>query len=95
MPNPPPIYVTGVQNISPMIELLEQIAKEQYEIAALTDNHIKVQHKTSECYGTIVKALAVRRTEFHTYKLHYSINPDNIKIKIEILEYMVTNIWNV
>jgi hypothetical protein len=54
MPNPPPIYVTGIQNISPMRELLEQLAKEQYEIKALIDNHIEVQQKTSECYGTIV-----------------------------------------
>jgi hypothetical protein len=69
MPKPPPIYVTGVQNISSMIQLLEQIAKEQYEIKALTDNQVKVQPKTSECYSTIVKALAERRTEFHTYKL--------------------------
>jgi hypothetical protein len=30
MPKPPPIYVTGIQYISPMIQLLEQIANEQY-----------------------------------------------------------------
>jgi hypothetical protein len=52
-----------------MIQLLEQIAKEQYEIKALTDNQIKVQPKTSECSGTVVRALTERRTEFHTYKL--------------------------
>jgi hypothetical protein len=26
--------------------------------------------------------------------MHYSTNPDNIKIKIEKLGHMVTNIWN-
>jgi hypothetical protein len=66
---PPPRYVTGVQNISPIIQLLEQIAKEQYDIKALTDNQVKFQPKTSECNSTIVKALAERHTEFHTYKL--------------------------
>jgi hypothetical protein len=49
MPSPPPIYITGVQNILPLIQFLEQIAKEQYEIKALADNCVKVQPKTSEC----------------------------------------------
>jgi hypothetical protein len=48
-PKPPQIYVTGVQNISQMIQLLEQTAKEQYEIKALADNRVKLQPKTSEC----------------------------------------------
>jgi hypothetical protein len=66
---PPPIYVTGVQNISPMIQLLEQTAKEQYGIEALPDNHIEFQSKTSACYDTNVKSLAQRCTEFHNYTL--------------------------
>jgi hypothetical protein len=37
MPKPPPIYITDVKNISPPIQLLEQIAKQQYEIKALAD----------------------------------------------------------
>jgi hypothetical protein len=52
-----------------MIQLLERIAKEQYEIKALADNQVKFQPKTAECYGTIVRAVAERRTEFRTYKL--------------------------
>jgi hypothetical protein len=48
MPKPPPIYVTGVQNISPMLQLLEQIAKDQYEIKTLADTQVKVNPKTSE-----------------------------------------------
>jgi hypothetical protein len=34
-PKPPPIYVTDVTTISPLIQLLEQIAKQQYELKAL------------------------------------------------------------
>jgi hypothetical protein len=37
-PKPPPIYTTEVKNISPFIQLLEQIAKQQYEIKALSHN---------------------------------------------------------
>jgi hypothetical protein len=46
MPNPS-LYVTGIKNISPLLQLLEQIAKEQYEIKALTENQVKMQPKTS------------------------------------------------
>jgi hypothetical protein len=89
MPKPPPIYITDIQNISPLIQLLEQIAQQQYEIKA--GNQVKVQTKTSESYRIIIKALAEKRTHFHTYKLkdersyrtvlknmHYSINPEEI-----------------
>jgi hypothetical protein len=34
-PKLPPIYITDVKNISPLIQLLEQIAKQHYEIKAL------------------------------------------------------------
>jgi hypothetical protein len=79
MPKPLPIYITDVKNISQLVQ--------QYETEDLTDNQVKVQPKTSESYRTIIKALAEKRSEFHTYKLkeersynivlenmHYSIN---------------------
>jgi hypothetical protein len=61
-PKPPPIYITGIKNISPHIQLLEQIAKQQYEIIALADNEVKARLKTSESYRTIIKALAEKHT---------------------------------
>jgi hypothetical protein len=69
VPKPPPIYINDIKNISPLIEVLEQIAKQQYEIKALTDNQVKVQPKTSESYRKMTKALVKICTEFHTYKL--------------------------
>jgi hypothetical protein len=36
MPQPPSVYIAGVKNISPFIQLLEQITKQQYEIKALS-----------------------------------------------------------
>jgi hypothetical protein len=41
-PKPPPFYITGIKNISPLIQLLEQIAKQQYRIIALADNKVTV-----------------------------------------------------
>jgi hypothetical protein len=70
MPKPPPIYITDIKNISPLIQLfLEQITKQQYEIKAAADNQVKVQPKTSESYKTIIKSLAKKHVEFHIYKL--------------------------
>jgi phosphoenolpyruvate carboxylase len=63
------MYITDVQNISLLIQLLKQIAKQQYEIKALADNHVKVQTKTSESYRIIIKALTAKCTQFHTYKI--------------------------
>jgi hypothetical protein len=91
MPKPPPIYITDVRNISPPIQLLEQTAKQHYEIKALADNLVKVQPKTSESYRTNMKALSGKRMEFHTYKLKeeetYTVMLKNIQrsnIKQEI-----------
>jgi hypothetical protein len=65
---PLPIYINNVTNIS-LIQLLEQITKQQQEIKALTDNQVKVEPKSSDSYRSTTKALAKKSTEFHTYKL--------------------------
>jgi hypothetical protein len=65
MPKLPQIYLTDVKNISPLLQLLEQIAKQQYEIKVLTDNQVKVQPKPSETYRSIMKALAEKHGILH------------------------------
>jgi hypothetical protein len=69
MLKPPTIYITGIKIISPLVQLLEQMSKPQYNIKALAGSQVKVQPKTSECYGTVVKTLSGKLTEFHIYKL--------------------------
>lgn len=66
---PPPIFVAGVANISPLTTLLENIAKNEYEIKIINNTQVKIQPKSSEKYSAIVKELQTRNTEFHTYKL--------------------------
>jgi hypothetical protein len=103
-PKPSPVYVSDVTTVSPLIQLLEQIAQQQYEFKALSNNQIKIQPKTSESYRsrTITQALTEKRTEFHTYRLkeernygvvikniHYSINPEEIKAEIKKLGHRV------
>jgi hypothetical protein len=93
-------YVTS---IPPLFQLLEHIVPQLYEIKALAQNQVKIQPKTSD-----TKVLLDRNTQFHTYKpkeertyrvvlknMHYSIDPEEIKIEIAKLGHKVSNIWNV
>jgi hypothetical protein len=63
------MHITNVTNISPLIQLLEQTAIQQYEVKAFAHNQVKVQPKKSEFYRIIIIALDKKRTHFHTYKL--------------------------
>jgi hypothetical protein len=103
-PKPPPLYVYGVKNISPLVQLLDQVAKLQYEIKALNNDQVRVQPKSAEHYRIIIKALSEKHTEFHTYKLkeergykvvlknmHHSISTEDIKAEIEQLNHKVAN----
>jgi hypothetical protein len=45
---PPPKVVSNVTTVSPLIQLLEQIRKLQYEIKALSNHKIRIQPKTPE-----------------------------------------------
>jgi len=107
-PRAPPIFVAGVQNIQPLKELLVTIAREKFEFKVLQDNQVKIQPKSSDKYTTIIKALAEKRTEFHTYQqkadrnfrtvlrgLHYSTDIQDIKSEIESLGHTVMNIYNI
>lgn len=67
-PKPPPIFITGVKNIKPLIELLQEIAENKYAIKTLSNDQVKVQPTEAATYTTIIKALMDRNTEFHTYK---------------------------
>lgn len=105
---PPPIFVSGVSNIQPLRALLEQIAKDEYELKILQGNEVKIMPKTNEKYSAITKALTERNTEFHTYKLkearnfnvvlrgmHHSTPTDELKTAIESLGHNVVSITNI
>jgi hypothetical protein len=66
MPKPPPVIITGIKINPLLVQLLEQITEQQYEI---TDDQIKVQPKMSGWYETTVKVLAKKCMDLHAYKL--------------------------
>jgi hypothetical protein len=105
-PKPPPIFISGVTNIKPLIELLNTLAPNKYLIKTLPQDQLKVQPMESSDYTNIIKALMDRNTEFHTYKprqdrsfriviknLHPSTDVD-IKQALQEEGHDVTNIWN-
>ena len=67
-PKPPPIFISGVTNIKPLIELLNTLAPNKYLVKTLFHNQVRVQPTESFVYTTIIKALMEKNTEFHTYK---------------------------
>jgi hypothetical protein len=87
--------------------LLDQIVFQQYKIKTLAHNQVRIQPKTPDAYGAIIKALAEKNTSFHTLKpkerscsvvlknMHFSINPSDIQSEIEKLGHTVTNIFNI
>jgi hypothetical protein len=84
--------------MSPLIQLLEQITKQQYEIKALADNQVKFQPDTSECYVTLPNGLAKKCTNFHTYKLKedrsYRVVLKNMYHTINCKEIKISGILN-
>lgn len=63
---PPPICVNRVNNIQPLINLLNDVIRDDYEIKVLKDEMVKIQPKTIESYKTVMKELKLKNTEFYT-----------------------------
>jgi hypothetical protein len=61
-PKPPPIFVSGVKNIKPLVELLNVIAQHKYILKTLYNNQVKVQPLESSTYTTIIKELTEKQT---------------------------------
>uniref|UniRef100_A0A1B0CCC0 Putative nucleic-acid-binding protein from transposon x-element n=1 Tax=Lutzomyia longipalpis TaxID=7200 RepID=A0A1B0CCC0_LUTLO len=107
-PTPPPIFVHGVETMTPLVALLEAIAKDSYSMKALRDNTVKVQSKNSDAYRKIHKALKDKGTDMHSYQLksdkgfrvvvrglHHSTKHEDIKGAFSTLGHNVKHVHNV
>jgi hypothetical protein len=90
------------------MQLLDQTAHQKYVITALANNQVWVQPTAANSYRSITHALTDKCAEFHMFRpkeernfrvvlkrIHYSINPDDIKSEIENIGHKVTNILNI
>ena len=97
-----------VENVQPLISLLNSVAKDEFEIKILRDNEVKIQPIAEKSYSSITKSLIEKNTQFHTYKLkserpfnvvvkglHHSTPTDEIKTELEHIGFEVINISNV
>ena len=104
----PPIFVDGVSNIQPLYEMLNNSAKNSYDIKIVSSNQVKIQLKTPEVYSIVVKELEAKQTQFYTYKpkeergfkvvlrnIHPSVDINDLKEELKQNGHQVTNIWNV
>ncbi|CAG9828444.1 unnamed protein product [Diabrotica balteata] len=105
---PPPIFIQNVECIKPLQELLQQITPGKYTLKCLANNQIKVQADSSKNYSLIVKSLAEKNTQYHTYQLkqnrgfrvvirnlHPSTDPDDIKKALLVHGHTALNISNI
>ncbi|KAF7380303.1 hypothetical protein HZH66_014658 [Vespula vulgaris] len=62
-PKSPSIYIEA-QVIAPLIDLLKEIAKDEYTLKQLKYNHVN----TSDTYRKVTKALKEKNANFYTYQ---------------------------
>jgi hypothetical protein len=105
---PPPIFVSGVEEMKLLIQQLDLTAKDDYDIRILQNDEVKIQPKTPESYSAIIKDLAKKETRFHTFQLKqdrsYKVvlknmyhKADTNEIKSELLKkgHIVRNVSNI
>lgn len=105
---PPPIFVDKVDNINPLLLLLNQLVKGQYDVKTIKTDLVKILPKTIESYKIIVAELDKKKTEFYTYKpktergfkvimrgMHPSTDTEMIKEELLSLGHEVTHVWNI
>lgn len=105
---PPPIFIEGVSNYAPLQELLNSIAANHYDAKIISSTRVKVQPWTIEIYREIIKKLAEKETQFHTYQMkserafrvvlknvHPSTDPEEIKESLKVKGHDVRFIHNI
>ena len=65
---PLPIFIDGVENIQPLINVLNEIVTCNFEIKVISSDRVKVQINSPEKYSTVISALESKNTKFYTYK---------------------------
>lgn len=109
VPKPPPIFVPDISNVRNMVTAIESvIKKDEYVYRIMNHNNVKISPSTIEGYRKLVQKLTEQKVNFHTYQLkqekayrvvlknmHFSTDPDDIKMAIEELGYNVRNVTNV
>jgi hypothetical protein len=65
-PKPPPNFISGVTNIKPLIELLNEIATDKYLVKTLYNDQVRVQPTESSVDTTVVKKINGKKIQNFT-----------------------------
>jgi len=107
IPNPPPIFVHGVENIAPLKDFLKTHAEGKHTIKLIGNSQIRIQPTDSQTYTTLIRELKVKNTQFHSFQpkterkfravlkgLHHSTNTDDIREELSTKGHIAVNISN-
>lgn len=107
-PKPPPIFVDGVAQISPLCDKLNDVAKDKYILKIIGTERIKIQPMNKDAYSSIYKALEEKHTQFHTYEtkanrafrvvlknMHPSSDIGEIKESLSKNGHLARNVYNI
>jgi hypothetical protein len=104
----PPIFIHGVNNIKPLTDLLETIAKDSYVIKLIGGAQAKIQLKTTKKYNAVITESKKKNTEFHSYQhklnrtfkiviknLHHSTDKEELLEEIRTQGHEVIRVTNI
>ncbi|KAL7287650.1 hypothetical protein TKK_0018292 [Trichogramma kaykai] len=107
-PRPPPIFVSQVADISPLLEKLNVIAANEYTLKIINNNQVKITISNQEKYQKVIQELKDKNTQFYTYQskldkgykavlcnMNASVDTDTLKEAIEESGHTVLNISNI
>ena len=105
--NPPPIYITGVENYAALVSYLQSNSGPDSFLLKTTSKGVTIYPQTPNNYRQIVNCLKNSGAEFHTYQLPEDRNPrvvikdlhhntpiEEIKKDLEIYGYKIVGITN-
>lgn len=104
----PPIFVSGIEQIRPLTEMLEACTGGEYEIRTIGRSQVNIRLKTIAHYTDTVKELKNRKIEFHSFQLpgdktfkvvvknlHQTTDKEDLKSELEQLGHEVLYINNI
>uniref|UniRef100_A0A1B0GM38 Pre-C2HC domain-containing protein n=1 Tax=Phlebotomus papatasi TaxID=29031 RepID=A0A1B0GM38_PHLPP len=107
-PRPPPIFIYNVEDVQPLMTLLNEMAPKNYTLRALANNQVKLQLMTIDLYRSVIKVLQDKGTQLHSYQikseksfrtvlrnLHHSIDVEQLKSALAEKGHTVVNVHNV
>ncbi|KAL7297481.1 hypothetical protein TKK_0009847 [Trichogramma kaykai] len=105
---PTPIFVSGVENLSPLRNMLEMTAAKNYTLKTLAGKQVKIFLNNPETYVRVVEELKKNKEQFYTYQsksdkgykvvlkgIHPSVDLKELQAEIETHGHSIMHISNI